>query len=323
MASEEGGIGAKTYGKIGLAFLVAGGLLFGIPSVAGSASGDIVWLGLFGLLFGGLGLVVGFQQYKKAQLIRNTPTSKVRSLAVGAAEVEGQARPVDETITSPLTRKEAVVYELEVRQRKRDDDGGTSWKTVFEARDEVPFAMDDGTGEVLVEPEDAELQIALEAKETVREHHDPPENLAEWAEERGYLDGSALEGSDPEEGGEDGGGLSEKISGFAKGQAVERVKRYTTKPVDQRTIYKERLLEPGESAYVFGAAHRREGADSTENVDNLVLREHEGTDTFILSDEEQAGLAEDYLVKAAVGLALGLVGIPYGVVGLGSYLGVI
>ena len=58
---------------------------------------------LFGWSCAGLGLGLvsfwkGFQTLQKRRLIQNTPTSKVRSLAMGLCEVYGQALPYKENI---------------------------------------------------------------------------------------------------------------------------------------------------------------------------------------------------------------------------------
>jgi hypothetical protein len=275
------------YAKIGLAFAVALALLYPLPAMMRDAGTNHGAIAFFGLVFGGFALYGGWSRYMDAQLVRDTPTSTVRSLAVGAAEVKGTAAPVNEPLASPLTRQAACMYQLRVKEQQPDDDGGSSWETVFYTSEGVPFLLDDGTGSVRVEPDGADLQIERETTIEVDEGDRPPEAVRDWSAEHGV------------------GG------------------RHLTSTSRHDRRLQERVLADGESAYVFGGAQRLEGAGSAENERNLVLREHAGTERFIVSDKSEGELLQDKLVEAAVVLALALVCLPYGIVGSLVWIGIV
>ena len=77
------------------------------------------------IIFIGIGiclLVLGYDFLRQRKKIEHTPTSKIRSLAVGLVEIEGNALPVPKSesaivsgpepyvVISPFTKKECVYY---------------------------------------------------------------------------------------------------------------------------------------------------------------------------------------------------------------------
>ena len=69
---------------------------------------------LGGLMF----IAVGFYAYRRGQLLRDTPTSEVDSMAVGTVELKGTTEAAGETITAPLTGEEAVAVSYRIREHK-------------------------------------------------------------------------------------------------------------------------------------------------------------------------------------------------------------
>lgn len=260
------------------------------------------------LVVGPLAVWSGFKELRKRQLIRNTPTSKVRSLAVGDVEVKGMARPIDGPLLSPLTHTDACIYEIEVEEKHRSKNG-TYWRTVLEMRHETPFYVDDATGRVRVEPSDADLSVERERRVHVEEGDPPPPELGDWAVEEGHLTRDELEQVK-----QDSGFLEEVSDLFTLDDSEVQEHFAETSMRDRR--YTEWVLGAGEETYVFGGAHPTDGEGSATNVDNLVIREHEGTGRFIVSDKSESELVEDARTKIAFLFAVGLVGIPWGILGL-------
>jgi hypothetical protein len=275
------------YAKIGLAFAVALALVYPLPAMMRDAGTNHGAIAFFGLVFGGFALYGGWGRFKNAQLIRNTPTSTIRSMPVGAVEVNGEAAPVEEPLTSPLTQQDACMYQLRVREYRPDGEDDSDWETVFYTSKHVPFRLDDGTGKVRIDPDDAQLEIDRETGVDVDDGELPPKPVREWANQHGI-----------------------------DSRHLTSTSRYDRK-------LQERVLEDGESAYVFGGAQRREEARFAENERNLVVREHDGTETFIVSDQSEGELLEDQLVEAAVVLALALVCLPYGIIGSLVWIGIV
>lgn len=316
MAGDDGG-GASwtTWIKILVTFAAAVAALWFLPRFLEEAASDpdALWMHGFALGIGGVAFYLGWRELRERQLIRNIPTSKVRSLAVGAVEVKGEARPADEALTSPLTGQEASIYQLEIL---RYNPGGeeSNWNSVLEVGRRVPFEVDDGTGAVRVEPDGATLDLQLETTVEVDGGDPPPEGLPEWAEEEGLLDDMALQE-------EAEGRVSGAVAGAAESAFEGRARKHLADTSPRKRRYKETVLASGDSAYVFGGARTREGAGSTENPENLVVREHEGTGTFLVSDRSEPELVEEKLFNTALLLAIGTVLLAYGGLGLLRWLG--
>jgi hypothetical protein len=115
----------------------------------------------------GLGIVYwGFRTYQTGRLIRNTPTEKVRSIALGRTEVNGQCRDAGTTFDQPFSEGRCVYRQWKVEEYKRDhsdDDNGKEWQTVDSGTDVTQFYAEDETGQVLVDAtDDATFQISDE-----------------------------------------------------------------------------------------------------------------------------------------------------------------
>lgn len=312
--NDGGGASFTTWIKILVTIAAAGAALWFLPQVLEDAASDpdAIWMHGFALAIGAVAFHLGWRELRERQLIRNTPTSKVRSLAVGAAEVKGQAHPADETLTSPVTQQDACIYQLEVLQYSPGNEE-SDWNSVLEVGRRVPFHLDDGTGAVRVEPEGATLDLQLETTANVDAGDPPPEGLPGWAEEEGLLEMDLSE--------EGAGRVSGAVAGAAESMFEGRAEKHLADTSSRKRRYKETVLAAGDDAYVFGGARTREGAGSPENPENLVVREHEGTGTFFVSDRSEPELVEEKLFNTALLLAVGTVLLAYGGLGLLRWLG--
>ncbi|RJO66096.1 MAG: hypothetical protein C4523_13515 [Myxococcales bacterium] len=113
-----------------------------------------------GVLFVAGAIAMGYGAFHYLRLkrwIENTPTSKVRSLAMGLIEVEGVAVRKYQVI-SPLTMLPCVYYS--VRKYNLDADAAQpSWSlSSVISSGLVPFYLDDDTGRVLVDPTRAKIR---------------------------------------------------------------------------------------------------------------------------------------------------------------------
>lgn len=306
---EEKGFDWKSNGKVISIFLVAVVVLILATVWTMAEPPDELGIGpILALVIGPLAVWGGFKELRKRQLIRNTPTSKVRSLAVGDVEVKGMARPVDEPLLSPLTHTDACIYEVEVEEEHRGKNG-SYWRTVLEMRHEAPFFVDDGTGRVRIEPSKADLSVERERHVHVDDGDPPPPELGDWAVQEGHLTREELEEARQES------GFLEEIGDLFTGSDSDVQEHFAETSMRDRR-YTEWVLGAGEETYVFGGARPTDGEASANNVDNLVIREHEGTGQFIVSDKSESDLVEGSRTKISFLFALGLVGIPWGILGL-------
>jgi hypothetical protein len=113
----------------------------------------ILWL----LLFGPFALIHGLRTFNEKRLIENTPTSKVRSAAMGPVELAGIAR-WRKPQKAPMSGMDCCWWDCQV-QELRSSGKDRHWATIHHASSVDLFYLDDTTGRVLVSPLGAELHI--------------------------------------------------------------------------------------------------------------------------------------------------------------------
>ncbi|HUM06288.1 MAG TPA: GIDE domain-containing protein [Terriglobales bacterium] len=114
---------------------------------------------------GGLYLFIrGFRLLARKRLLINTPTSKIRSASMGLVEVNGTASG-PYTLHSPIAGIPCFLYRTTAWQ-KSDERRNKEWKKVAEETLHVPFFLDDGTGQLLIQPEGAELDLRRDLHQT-------------------------------------------------------------------------------------------------------------------------------------------------------------
>lgn len=118
---------SDTFGKIAYHAFASGTALFLV-------SAPLLWSGFY------------FIRLKRQ--IENTPTSKVRSVAMGMVEVKGRALR-KYALISPMSHIPCVFYRLTKYRRENNN----QWQvTSISASDSVPFLLEDDTGRVEVDP---------------------------------------------------------------------------------------------------------------------------------------------------------------------------
>ncbi len=107
----------------------------------------------FAGIFAGVSGYFAFVALRRARIIEDTPTSKIRSAAQGFVELDGIARAnPDKTLQAPLTDTVCCWYRFEI-EKKSDKD----WKTIDRGFSEAPFLVEDETGQCVVLPKGAEV----------------------------------------------------------------------------------------------------------------------------------------------------------------------
>ncbi|WP_255197974.1 E3 ubiquitin ligase family protein [Halorarius litoreus] len=119
-------------------------------SVLDTILGSLVWLFLLVI---GFGLVVyAVNRAGNVRAIRTTPTTDAGFVSPGTTEVVGTVH-ARTTLEAPLTGTECVAYEWQIEEKDRDAGNLLKdWDTLEQGGGTVPFAVRDGTGEVLVDP---------------------------------------------------------------------------------------------------------------------------------------------------------------------------
>jgi hypothetical protein len=91
------------------------------------------------------------------RFVEDTPTSRIRSLAMGLVEVHGRAIR-RYALVAPMTQSACVWYRLRKYRRDRN-----SWRLTSESdSNHVPFILDDGSGRVVVDPAGATVKAKTE-----------------------------------------------------------------------------------------------------------------------------------------------------------------
>jgi hypothetical protein len=99
----------------------------------------------------------GFRCWRRARLIGDLPTSRVRSAAQGYVELLGRARLTAGTaILAPLTRRPCVWWTYQIQEKRRSGKKW-SWVIVDSGTSDTPFLLEDDSGWCVVNPLGAEV----------------------------------------------------------------------------------------------------------------------------------------------------------------------
>lgn len=114
----------------------------------------------FCLLGGPVWFVHGFQAFRRKRLIENTPTARVRSMAMGLVEVNGRVSPRSEII-APFSGNACAYWEIDIAtgSSSRTGRGGSSWRIVHRNQSGHPFFLTDDTGTAMIFPAGAECRV--------------------------------------------------------------------------------------------------------------------------------------------------------------------
>lgn len=103
------------------------------------------------------GVIVMIGQLRRARLIEDTPTSKIRSAAQGYVELHGFACAVDDSLlVAPLTGTRCLWYRYKV-ERLEEGRHGNRWRVIQSATSQQFFLLDDHSGRCLVDPRQGEV----------------------------------------------------------------------------------------------------------------------------------------------------------------------
>jgi hypothetical protein len=121
-----------------------------------SPAGLYLWC-VVGLCSGLYLFFQGFRLLQRRQLILNTPVSKIRSASMGMVELSGLAvGPY--TVTAPVTSRPCYYYRTLVWEWKQSGKN-KRWVKVAAECSHLPFFLDDNTGQVMIDPRGADLDL--------------------------------------------------------------------------------------------------------------------------------------------------------------------
>jgi hypothetical protein len=90
---------------------------------------------------------------------QNAPPSKIAEALAGLVEVNGVATGPN-TISAPITGNPCYLYRTTIWQQRKT--GGPEWGKIADETLHVPFFLEDATGQLLIEPLGADLDLQCE-----------------------------------------------------------------------------------------------------------------------------------------------------------------
>jgi len=239
--------------------------------------------------FGAVSFVGGFRSMRVQRLIRDTPTARIRSLAMGLVELQGVVRGRSR-VSAPFSGRPCAWWEVELQTLQRSRRGMGHWHTVHREHSGHPFHLEDDTGNVLVYPEGARITAGHLVQEETR-----------------------------------GLGVPEPYAGWMAGRALPLRHLWSLGPMR----FRERALEDGAAVYVLGRAHPRPQAVAVSMDDEValpatgtdaigatrvrdrdahcaaVVRRGPRDPAFLISDRSEKSMTFEYGLRALAGLVGG------------------
>jgi hypothetical protein len=113
------------------------------------------------LIFGVLFIISGWLEYSLLQKIDEIPFSKIQGAAEGLNEIQGKLEPEEKPLTSPISKQECVLYQLDLQRLINTSDSAIpnyQWTTYNYEGKGVPTLLTDNTGYLTIKFSDAGLK---------------------------------------------------------------------------------------------------------------------------------------------------------------------
>lgn len=221
---------------------------------------------LIGFFVGLYYFINGFSWLKQKRLIENTPTSKIRSIAMGLVEIYGEVVPWrGKLLKSPFSIKDCVYCKYLIEEYRRSGKS-SHWVTVKSDEKRIPFFLKDDTGSVLVEPEGARMHIPQDFEFKSGWGKDPPASIQK------FLKSNNMD--------------FENFLGFNKTMR-----------------YREYIIEPANMLYVMGTAGNNPfSKPSAINSENIMIQKGTNDKTYYISDRPEKSLVGELQWKSLAGV---------------------
>jgi len=120
----------------------------------------LLFCGIIGFCVGIWLFFTGFKKLRRKRRVENVPTSTVRGMALGLVELIGKGT-IPKPYLSPLSKKKCVYFSYLVERYVRRGKH-SYWETIVKgSSSSSPFWLKDGTGTVLVLPQNAEMMVPI------------------------------------------------------------------------------------------------------------------------------------------------------------------
>jgi hypothetical protein len=234
-------------------------------------------VGLFMFLMGIALFAVGLYFYKKKQLIADTPTSKIRSIAMGLVEIFGQVIPIKERVfKSPFTHKDCVYYQFTIEEYQSSGKN-SHWVTIKKGEQRGLFYLKDDTGMVLIDPTGAKIEARRDFEYQSGLEKDPPEQVIRFLAANNLAHDGFF-------------GLNKTMR------------------------YRETIIVPDENLYIMGTAGENPlKIEATENhVDSIMIQKGKYEKQYYISDKSEKQILRNLAILTygiwGIGIVLIIVG---------------
>jgi len=264
---------------------------------------QISLLAAFGAVAGPAFFAGGFRDLRLKRLIQNTPTSRIRSAAMGLVEVNGVVE-CRSTVAAPFSGRPCACWNVDISVQGK---GKNSWSVVHRATSGHPFFLRDETGVALVYPYGADCRVHFGVEE-VCSGIALPECYASYMSGLGaqrYLWRLGM--------------LRFRERLLEEGSRVYVMGTATPPAVALTVSEGEELAATGTEGW---RAARVRGGDQQVAA---VIRRGDSEKTFIISQDSErdlaAGLGLSVVIKLVAGPVIGLLGLGYWLSVLASFGG--
>ncbi len=262
----------------------------------------------------------GFKHLRLSRLIEDTPTSLIRSAHQGFVEFEGRVNALPgEPVHAPLSGRVCVWYDYSIDHLESRWRGGrrqSVWVSLEQGRSDAIFALEDGTGRCVIDPDGADMQpthvISWQGYEKYPYNTPPghsdftgPYRYRERLIEPGdpiYALGWFETQADPAQ-----KGLMERTR-----ELLRRWKQAPEKLLHRFDLNRDGRIDQREWEIVRRQAEkealREQGKEKPGEVLHLLRKPADGNLPFILSANDQAGLISDFRRRALGYLCLFVLG---------------
>jgi hypothetical protein len=237
-----------------------------------------MWLAVLGLVFGGLGVAIGWYSLRPLIVLPRLLRSEVDDLSAVATTEEfvvcrGTATASERTLAAPFTDRNCLGFEYEITERQPFG-GGLPWHQAHldYGVATVPFSLDGENRTVDIDPSTRRFSLDTDSTViTVGATETPPAKIQRFVEVRDGL---------------------KPVSGWLAAVPGLGSRRYV-----------ERRIDPGQEYVIAGHAEHRQGEISL-------------TGDLVITDQPPRGLAVTRLWTAAIPLLIAGVFIGIGLWGL-------
>ena len=232
------------------------------------------------VISGTYSFIIGLKRLSRKKLIENTPTSKIRSLAMGLVEVFGKAVTYKEKWKAPLTNNDCLYHRWQIAEYRSSGKSGGKWVTIAEDKKEALFYLKDETGAVLVDPAGADVDILPYVTVQSGLRLDPPEEIKRFLASRGISYKGLL--------------------------GINRQMRFI-----------EWHIAPGDKLYVMGTAGDNPLVDDAKAVkgsEDIMIKRGEYEKFYYISDRPEKEILNSLRQRALLYMIGGVAGIVAGVI---------